>query len=147
MEGNRMVVEILKRTMIGLGFACVFTFIAITIVVINDHPTSASEIWMHMLASMTIGVYFGLSSFIYMGNEWSYMKRTIVHFSVSILFYYVIAFSVGWVQFGFWPIIGSLLAFIVTYSLFGTGYYLYYKKLEVSLNEQLKKRNENSREP
>ncbi|WP_339230055.1 DUF3021 domain-containing protein [Oceanobacillus sp. FSL K6-2867] len=141
-----MIIEILKRTMIGLGFACIFTFIALTIIVVNNHSTSVSEVWMHMLASMTIGVYFGLSSFIYMGNEWSYIKRTIVHFSVSVIFYFSIAFSVGWVPFGFWPVIGSLLAFIAIYAIFGTGYYLYYKRLETSLNEELKKRNENARE-
>lgn len=135
-----MIIEILKRIMTGIAFGGIFTFIALTIMKFNHIESSVSDIWMHMLASLVIGIYFGLSSFIYFYTKWSYLKQMIIHFSLSIVFYYSIALPVGWVPVTPLAIIGSAIAFIIIYAIFGTGYFLYYKKVADSLNEDLLKR-------
>lgn len=135
-----MMIEILKRMTTGIAFGGIFTFIALSIMKIYEVEASVSEIWLHMLASFLIGIYFGLSSFIFNDNGWSYLKKTIIHFSASIIFYYIIALPVGWVSFKPLAIVGSIFAFILVYCLFSTGYFLYYKKVADALNDELLKR-------
>ena len=134
-----MIIDILKRSMLGIAFGGIFTFIALTIMKFNHIDGTVSEIWMHMLASFIIGIYFGLSSFIYENDKWSPLKMIVIHFSLSIVVYFIVAFTVNWVPFHFFAILGSILLFIIIYSIFGTGYYLYYKRMEEAMNKHLKK--------
>ncbi|MFD2044234.1 DUF3021 domain-containing protein [Ornithinibacillus salinisoli] len=136
-----MLIEIFKRSLIGIAVGGIFTFIALTILIIFDIDSSVKEIWTHMLASFLMGIYFGLSSFIYENETWSPLKKTMIHFSLSISFYYIVALSVGWVPLNVVAIILSSLAFILLYSIFWTGYYIYFKKIEASLNKDLEDRN------
>lgn len=134
-----MMIEILKRSMTGVAFGGIATFIALTIMKFGHIDGTISEVWMHMLASMIIGIYFGLSSFIYENDKWSPLKMIVIHFSLSIVVYFIVAFTVRWVPFHFFAILGSILMFIVIYCIFGAGYYLYFKKMEDTMNKQLKK--------
>ncbi|GAB3046375.1 DUF3021 domain-containing protein [Virgibacillus ainsalahensis] len=135
-----MIIEILRRITTGIAFGGIFTFIALSIMKFNNLEASVSEVWQHMLASLVVGIYFGLSSFIFEMNESSYLKKTIIHFSISIIFYFIVALTVGWIPVTPWAFIGSILVFMLIYSLFGTGYYLYYKKVEAALNNELQKK-------
>lgn len=135
-----MIIEVLKRSIIGIAFGAISTFIALTIMKFNNIEGTISEVWLHMLASFILGIYYGLSSFIFENNRWSPLKKTIIHFSLSIVVYFLIAFPVGWVPLHPLAIVLSIFIFIVIYVLFWSGYYLYYKKVEASMNAQLKKK-------
>lgn len=135
-----MIIEILKRSMTGIAVGGIYTFIALTIMKFNHIEGTISEVWLHMLAAFVLGIYYGLSSFIFENDGWSPLKMTVIHFSLSIIVYFIIAFSIGWVPLHPLSIILGILAFIVIYALYWTGYYLYYKKIEASMNEHLPKK-------
>ncbi|WP_010093980.1 DUF3021 domain-containing protein [Ornithinibacillus scapharcae] len=134
-----MVVDILKRATVGVACGGFLTFVALTILMVLEIESSVSEIWSHMLASMTFGVYYGLASFIFEKPKWTPLKKTIVHFSLSIMVYFIIALTVSWIPLNLFAILISSGVFILIYSVFWTGYYLYFKKIEAEMNEQLHK--------
>lgn len=136
-----MMIEILKRGMIGVAFGGIYTFVALTIIKFNHIEVSISEVWTHMLASLILGIYFGLSSFIYENERWSPLKKTVIHFSLSIIVFFLIAIPIGWIPFQILSILLGILLFIIMYSLYWTGYYLYFKKMENDLNEQLQRKD------
>ncbi|MEN2467697.1 DUF3021 domain-containing protein [Ornithinibacillus sp. JPR2-1] len=134
-----MIMEGIRRSIYGIAFGGIITFIAITIVHFTDTNTSVSQIWLYMLCTFVLGIYFGLSSLIFSDNGWSMLIQTIVHFSVSIIVYLIIALSAGWVPLRLFPILLTSFIFIGIYTLNWTGYYLYFKKVEKSMNANLKK--------
>ncbi|MUK89439.1 DUF3021 family protein [Ornithinibacillus sp. L9] len=136
-----MLNDVIKRSISGIAVGGILTFIALTILIIFDIESSVKEIWMHMLASFLMGIYFGLSSFIYENETWSPLKKTIIHFTLSIGFYFIVALSVGWVPMNMKAIIFSFFLFILIYAIFWTGYYIYFKKIEATLNKDLEGRN------
>ncbi|KAB8137774.1 DUF3021 domain-containing protein [Gracilibacillus oryzae] len=136
-----MIMEAIKRSITGIAFGGMITFIALTVVIITDTESSATEIWSYMLCSFIIGIYFGLSSFIFGDNGWSILKQTILHFILSIAFYLIIALTAGWTPWEIPAILLTSLIFLFIYAIFWTGYYLYYKKIEKSMNRNIQQRD------
>lgn len=134
-----MIFEIIKRSMIGIAAGGIFTFIALTIMKFKHIEGTVSEVWMHMLASFILGIYYSLSSFIYEYDGWSPLKKTVIHFSLSIVVYFFIAIPTGWIPLHPLSITIGIAIFILVYVLFWIGYFLYYKKVEATMNEQLNK--------
>ncbi|MFB1052044.1 DUF3021 domain-containing protein [Paraliobacillus sp. JSM ZJ581] len=136
-----MIIEAIRRSLMGVALGSMFTFIILTIVNFTDTDASVSQIWFYMLWSLVLGIYFGLSSFVFEDNEWSYLKQTCIHFIMSIAVYFFIAlFITKWIPFSLIAILVSCIVFIFIYAIFWTGYYLYYKKVEKTLNASLKKK-------
>lgn len=132
--------EIMKRTLYGIAYGGINTFIALTILMINHINPPISIIWLYTLAGLIMGIYFGLASFIFEIESWNPLKKTIIHFSSSISCFFLIALTVGWVPLKLKPIILSTLFFIVAYAVYWFGYWLYYKKIEAKMNEELLKK-------
>lgn len=86
-------------------------------------------------------VYFhsGNKEFIFVGNGMSMLKQTAIHFILSMIVYFSIALPMGWIPFTVSAIIWSSVFFIIIYAVFWGVYYLYYKKIEAAMNENLKK--------
>lgn len=135
-----MIVEALKRITTGIAIGGIYTFIVLSFVKFYGVDATVSEIWLSMLGSLVIGIYFGLSSFIFGVQEWSYLKQTVIHFNLSITVYFIIALSTGWVPFTPLAILSNALVWIAFYTLVWTGFYIYFKKVEASLNEELQKK-------
>lgn len=135
-----MKAEIFNRSMIGVAVGALLTFGFLTVFMFLDVETTGREIWRHMFASMTLGVYYGLSSFIWTELEkWSPLKKTTVHFCLSITIYFIIAFAAKWVPTDWFAIIVSTIIFTCIYALYWLGYRIYYKRIEAALNRDLKK--------
>src|SRR5690625_3405868 len=92
-----MILEILRRSMLGIAFGGIFTFIALTIMKINAFEATVSEIWMHMGASFILGIYFGISSLIYGEDDSNILKKTFIHFFLTYIAWLIIAGTVGWI--------------------------------------------------
>lgn len=131
--------KIWNKVMMGIATGGLFTFIALTIIRFTQIKTTIEEIWLYMLASLIIGIYFGLSSFIFEKENWSPLKQTVIHFSFSIIGFFLIAIPIGWIPFRFFSIIAGIIVFVIIYILNWTGFYLYYKRIEASMNEHLQK--------
>ncbi|MFD1363638.1 DUF3021 domain-containing protein [Lentibacillus salinarum] len=136
-----MIVEAIRRSMMGIALGGIVTFIALTIVYVTGVDASVPQIWLYMLSSFIIGIYFGLASFIFEDNGWSNLKKTVIHFALSIVVYFIVGLSVGWVLFTLPGILWTSLLFVFVYALFWIGYYLYYKKVEASMNANLPKKD------
>lgn len=134
-----MIMEAIKRSMMGIAFAGIISLIVITILKFTGTETTITEIWLSMLLSYVLGIYFGLSSFIFVDNGLSMLKQTIIHYCMSVVVYFIIALSGRWVPFTFVAIFVTTLIFTVIYSIYWTSYYLYYKKVEENLNESLQR--------
>lgn len=134
-----MIIEMIKRIHIGFGYSAIITFVILSFMVINDIEVSIFTIWLNLLASMVMGGYFGIGSFIFENENWSPLKKTIMHFSLSIVIYYLIAIPVGWVPFTAVAMLTSGAVFIVTYLIFWFASNMYFKRIELSLNNYLKK--------
>src|SRR5690625_1047448 len=132
-----MINEVIKRSIIGVAFGGIFTFIALTIMKFAHVQSTVDEIWLHMFASLITGIYFGLSSFILDSNIGSPLKRTVIHFCLSLVVYLCIALPVGWVPFITFFVFMGILIFTIVYILFWTAAYLYYRKQAISMNEHL----------
>lgn len=132
-----MIKEALRRSIYGIAMGGIATFIAITILKFTGTHVTVSEIWFHMLLSFILGIYFGLSSLIFSENGMSILKQTVIHFMLSIVVYFIVAFIGEWVPFTPFAIIISALIFTAIYSFYWTGYYLYYTKVAEKLNENL----------
>lgn len=136
-----MMIEVLKRMTTGIAIGGIFTFIVLSFIKFYEVEASVQEIWLGMLGSLVIGIYFGLSSFIFEVNEWSFLKQTFIHFILSIVIYNIVALSTGWVPFRLSAIVLSGLVWILIYTLVWVSFYQYFKKVEASLNEELQKKN------
>ncbi|ENH98047.1 hypothetical protein J416_02349 [Gracilibacillus halophilus YIM-C55.5] len=136
-----MIVEAIKRCMLGIAYSGLITFSIITILHFTETETSVSQIWSHMLYSLLLGIYFGLASFIFGDNDWSILKQTVTHFVLSISFYYMIALSAGWVSLTFSSVFWTSIMFVLIYVVFWFGHYLYYKRLEKIMNAHLSEKD------
>lgn len=135
-----MMLKIWKQVIAGIAWGAIVTFVALTALVIFDIESSVKTIWLYMGGSLFIGVYFGLAAFIFIVEHWSPLKKTIIHFFLSITVYFIIAFPLGWVELIASRIIFATLLFIGVYIIFWTGFNLYYRKLAASLNDTLDKK-------
>ena len=135
-----MMMEGIRRSIYGLAYGGFVTFLALTVLLIIDYTPSIQVIWQNSFAAMILGLYFGLASFIFETDRWSPLKRTIFHYLLSISVYYLVAFICAWIPLSFMPILISTLIFTFIYMIFWVGYRVYYKKVELSLNESLKQK-------
>lgn len=133
-----MMNEIIKRIWVGFGFASVITFVALSLLVLQQVDTSVYEVWQHMLGSLVMGAYFGVASFIFEQERWSPLIQTVAHFSLSILVWLPLALFLGWVPLGWWTIIIGVFSFTVVYCLFWIGSTLYFKSVLKQLNQMVK---------
>ena len=134
--------SIWKQVVYGITWGGSITFIALTILVINDIESSVMTIWLSMGGSIFLGIYFGLAAYIFTVDQWSPLKKTIIHFVLSLTVYFIVAFTIGWVPFNGVSIIISTIIFSLIYMLFWFGYNLYFRKLTATLNETLEKRKD-----
>ncbi|PWU66952.1 DUF3021 domain-containing protein [Gracilibacillus dipsosauri] len=135
-----MIIEVLRRSIIGIAIGALVTFVALTILVIFSIESTVIEIWRHFLSSMLMGVYFSLASLIFESERGSLLKQTIIHFVLSLIVISIVSIYAGWVPFTLWSLIIGLGIFLLTYFIMWIGIYTYYKKLEKSMNESIEKR-------
>ena len=134
-----MIVEIVRRSIIGLGFSAIITFAILTVMTVQDVEVPISVIWKNILGGMVMGIYFGGASLIFDIEEWSPLKKTAIHFLISIIIWLPLAIWMGWVPFEFVTILIGIGIFIVVYLLFWYGSYLYFKRIENEMNHSVKK--------
>ena len=129
--------EVVKRIVYGIAYGGVISSIALTILMLTEMTPSIAMIWLYTLMGHILGIYFGLASFIFEIDNWSPLKKTVIHYSLSMLVYFIIALPVGWIPFAWKPIAISIISFTIVYCIFWFGYNMYYKKIETSMNESL----------
>src|SRR5690625_6386926 len=93
------------------------------------------EVWIYMLGSMILGVYFGVASLIFEIEKWSPLKQLAVHFVLSVILWLLIAiFIAGWIPFTPLSIAISFCIFVGIYVLFWLGFRVHFKKMQSDMN-------------
>lgn len=136
-----MMLQVFKQIIAGLAWGAVITFIALTVLVITGTESSVTIIWLYMGASLFLGVYFGLAGFIFIMDQWSPLKKTIIHFILSLTVYFIVALPIGWVPIRPIAILMSTIIFILIYIVFWIGFNLYYRNMTAALNETLEQKD------
>ncbi|MFF2890370.1 DUF3021 domain-containing protein [Paenibacillus sp. NPDC057967] len=134
-----MASEIFKRIMLGFGCSAIIMLAILTGLMMKDAVVPAKIIWENLLASMGIGAYFGVASFIFQYDRWSPLKQLVIHFLLSVALYFPISIGVGWIPLKPLAIVLGLIMFIVTYSIFWLGFRYYFKKQAEALNASVQK--------
>ncbi|RSL32135.1 DUF3021 domain-containing protein [Salibacterium salarium] len=92
------------------------------------------------LANMFCGWFFSVSGLIFVKEEWSLMKRTILHFFTVTFLYFVLSFVVGWIPFTIPGFLIGIGLFLLLYFMIWVSFYLYFymemKKLNQSMAER-----------
>ncbi|KYG29327.1 DUF3021 domain-containing protein [Alkalihalobacillus trypoxylicola] len=131
--------EILHRSLIGLGFSSLITFISLTSFTVQDTDLAIFQLWLFMLGNMLLGIYFGVSTFIFNIENWSPLKQFFVHFALSLVVWFFISiFIMGWIQLTAFSLLFSFSIFIGIYLLIAFIFTFYYKKIETELNDSVK---------
>lgn len=134
-----MMAETFKRSLGGMAFAALITFIFITVLLITETESTILDIWKGMFGSLIMGIYFGSASLIFDNEKWSPLKQTIIHFFLSVTVWLPLALLLGWVPVGIIPIVMGLVGFVFIYTVFWFVLRSYFSKVEKDLNEHLKK--------
>ncbi|MBR7553454.1 DUF3021 domain-containing protein [Allobacillus sp. GCM10007491] len=134
-----MIAEAFKRSISGIAFAALFTFIFITVLLFTKTEANVFEIWKGMFGALIMGIYFGSASLIFENERWSPLKQTIIHFFLSVTVWLPLALLLGWVPVGLIPIAIGLGGFVFVYAVFWFVLQSYFSKVEKDLNEQIKR--------
>lgn len=135
-----MVINIVKRVVGGISCGAILTFIALTIMMLTDTEGTVGEIWLNMLASMFLGVYFALAGFIFEYDKWSPLKQLIIHFFLSLFVWLPIATYVGWIEIKPSSLLLGLVIFIIIYTIFWLSFRYYFRKQAEALNNSVRRK-------
>ena len=91
------------------------------------------------LGSIFCGWFFTVRPLYFENTNLRLSQQTALHFMTVVVLYFILAFGIGWVPFTMKSFLLALGLFIVSYSIFWTSFYLYFrnqaKKLNAELNE------------
>ncbi|GAJ97476.1 DUF3021 domain-containing protein [Geomicrobium sp. JCM 19055] len=134
-----MIRELFFRILAGIAAGGFIMFIALTILMINDINPSSHYLWTQMLGSILMGIYFAISALIFENDSMSLLSATAIHYALSIVVWFTIAYAVGWFPFSMTAVAIAISTFTILYCIHWFCFYLYYKRMENKLNQSLKK--------
>lgn len=132
-----MIIELIKRSLFGIAIGSLITFIVLTFFVVLSVDSTVLEIWKSLLTNMLIGMYFSSASMIFESEKWSLLKQTMFHFFLTLFFIFPLLIFAGWITFNFHSLLVSVSLFTLIYFIGWLGVYLYYKRLERSMNDSI----------
>lgn len=130
--------ELIKRGFIGMGFGGIVIFVALTVIKFQAVEVSIDTLWLSTLASLFIGVYYGVASLIFNVEVWSPLKQTSIHFCLSLIIFFPTAVGIGWIPNRPLDIAIGFLIFLFNYLLFWFCLRWYFKRLTAAMNNSLK---------
>src|SRR5699024_5444932 len=134
---NNMMLQLWRNIISGIAWGGFITFVALTVLVLTETEAPVTKVWLYMGGSLFLGVYFGLAGFIFILERWRSLKKTIIHFILSLSIYFIVAFLLGWLTTSWLAFVSSTMIFIIVYLLFCLGFYLYYRNITVTMNDFL----------
>ncbi|MFC4355613.1 DUF3021 domain-containing protein [Chryseomicrobium palamuruense] len=137
-----MVSKLVIRIFGGFGVGAVVTLLALVLFNDNGDTVSAHLIALNLLGSMLIGGYFSVSALLFEIEEWSMLKQTLIHYTLSLIVLFpVFTLLTGWVPLNPHSLLIGLLFFTGTYVINWLGWFTYFKQMEKRMNASLKQRN------
>ena len=131
----------LYRSIIGVFFgAFIAVILTNSIVLFSDKDMLDGQLFLkNSLGSIFCGWFFTVTPLFFENVYLRLSQQTALHFATVVILYFVLAFGIGWVPFTLKSFLLALGLFIVSYSLFWTSFYLYFRSQAKKLNEELNK--------
>lgn len=85
-----------------------------------------------------IGVVSAASSLIFTDTDWSIVKMTVIHFSLTYFICLPLAFLAGWFSFNFSSFVSFTILWIILYTIMYVTSMIAARKKVASLNQKLK---------
>ena len=131
--------RIVNKIAFGLGMAMVYSLLFLWIGYVKGMETVETKtLIMYLVTANIVGLIFSFASFIFVKEEWSILKQTMIHFIVLLGTFLPTAIWIGWVPNRFGPILVCIGSFIVIYFIIWLMMTLYWKRKIEKLNHQLR---------
>ena len=129
----------LYRSVIGIFFGA-FLAVVMTnsVVLFSGKEMLDGQLFLkNSLGFIFCGWFFTVTPLFFENVNLRLSQQTALHFVTVVILYFILAFGIGWVPFTVNSFLLALGLFIVSYSLFWTSFYLYFRKQAKQLNAEL----------
>lgn len=129
----------LYRSIIGIFFGA-FLAVVMTnsVVLFSGKEMLDGQLFLkNSLGFIFCGWFFTVTPLFFENVNLRLSQQTALHFVTVVILYFILAFGIGWVPFTVNSFLLALGLFIVSYSLFWTSFYLYFRKQAKQLNAEL----------
>lgn len=129
------------RSIYGIFFGCFVTVMFMILSTsISGIPTIDSNIFVkNALGSMIAGWYLIISPLFFEIDQLNLLKKTILHFIITVALNLIIIYFIGWLPFSGGQIFTLIISFLLLYTVIWLGFYYYYKNVVNKMNEDLTK--------
>lgn len=129
----------LIRSILGIFFgAFLAVLVTFAFIYFGKNEVMNSDIFVkNTLAVMINGWFFTVSPLYFENENLKLYQQTALHFGTVILFYFILAFGIGWIPFTAQSALLNLALFIFVYLIIWLGFYLYYRNQAKQLNAEL----------
>lgn len=129
----------LYRSVIGIFFGAFLAVIMTnTVVLFGGKEMLDGQLFLkNSLGSIFCGWFFTVTPLFFENVNLRLSQQTALHFVSVVILYFILAFGIEWVPFTVKSFLLAFGLFIVSYSVFWTSFYLYFKKQAKKLNSEL----------
>ena len=129
----------LFRSMIGIFFgAFIAVILTNSVVLFSEKDLLDGPIFLkNSLGSIFCGWFFTVSPLYFENTNLRLSQQTGLHFITVVVLYFILAFGIGWVPFTVKSFLLALGLFVMTYLIFWTSFYLYFRNQAKKLNAEL----------
>ena len=129
----------LYRSIVGIFFgAFIAVILTNSVVLFSDKDILDGQLFLkNSLGSIFCGWFFTVTPLFFENANLRLSQQTALHFVTVVILYFILAFGIGWVPFTMKSFLLTLGLFIVSYSVFWTSFYLYFRKQVKKLNAEL----------
>ncbi|ANU24208.1 DUF3021 domain-containing protein [Planococcus donghaensis] len=126
------------RSLIGIFFGAFLSIVMTYTVIWGGQETLNSAVFLrNSLGTMFCGWFFTVSNLLFENHSWSLLRRTITHFAIVMVLYFVLGFGIGWFPFTLEGFLIVLVIFVVCYFVFWLACYAYFKNQAQKMNKEL----------
>ena len=100
--------------------------------------TQTGAVLFQFITMFIFGAICGVSSLIFEKENWSLLKRTVIHFLILTSSFTIVVFLGGWINKSIWGIL-SPLSFFVIYAIIWFTFYFKTRREISEMNDILKK--------
>ncbi|MCA0988636.1 DUF3021 domain-containing protein [Guptibacillus algicola] len=129
----------LFRSVIGIfygGFLAVLLTYAV--IFFGDQPTLDSSLFVkNSLGSLFCGWLFTVTPLYFEINSLKLSQQTALHFTTVSIFYFILAYGIGWIPQGLTNFLLFIAFAIIIYTVLWISFYLYFKNESKKLNDDL----------
>jgi len=129
----------LYRSIIGIFFgAFIAVILTNSVVLFSGKDMLDGQLFLkNSLGSIFCGWFFTVTPLFFENTSLRLSQQTALHFVTVVILYFILAFGIGWVPFTVKSFLLVFVMFVVSYSIFWTSFYLYFRGQAKKLNAEL----------